>query len=45
MAREHERWIDQLLAEVADQDVDALTDLLAELKHKAEAKTEVGRAL
>jgi DNA-binding MarR family transcriptional regulator len=45
MAREHERWIDQLLADVADEDVDALTDLLAELKHKAEAKTETGRAV
>jgi DNA-binding MarR family transcriptional regulator len=37
MAREHERWIDQLLADVADEDVDALTGLLAELKHRAEA--------
>jgi DNA-binding MarR family transcriptional regulator len=44
MAREHERWIDRLLADVADEDVDALTDLLAELKHKAEAKAEAGRA-
>jgi DNA-binding MarR family transcriptional regulator len=43
MAREHERWIDQLLAEVADEDVEALTDLLAELKHKAEARAEAGR--
>ena len=37
MAREHERWIDELLADVADEDVGALTDLLAELKHRAEA--------
>ena len=44
MAREHERWIDQLLAEVADEDADALTDLLAEVKHRAEARAEAGRA-
>ena len=37
MAREHERWIDHLLEDVAGEDVDALTDLLAELKHKVEA--------
>lgn len=43
MAREHERWIDQLLADVADEDANALSDLLAELKHKAEAKAEAGR--
>ena len=44
MAREHERWIDELLADVADEDVGALTDLLAGLKHKAEARAEAGRA-
>jgi DNA-binding MarR family transcriptional regulator len=44
MAREHERWIDQLLAGVADEDAEALTDLLAELKHKAETKAQAGRA-
>jgi DNA-binding MarR family transcriptional regulator len=44
MAREHERWIDGLLAEVADEDVDALTDLLAELKHAAAARAQAGRA-
>jgi DNA-binding MarR family transcriptional regulator len=38
MAAEHERWIDELLADVTDADVDALTDLLAELKHKAEGR-------
>jgi DNA-binding MarR family transcriptional regulator len=43
MARKHGRWIDELLADVADHDIDALTELLAELKHKAEARTEVGR--
>jgi DNA-binding MarR family transcriptional regulator len=43
MAREHERWIDQLLADVADADVDALTELLAELKHTAEAEAKAGR--
>jgi DNA-binding MarR family transcriptional regulator len=43
MAREHERWIDQLLAAVADEDVDGLTDLLAGLKHEAEAKPNAGR--
>ncbi|HSA79453.1 MAG TPA: MarR family transcriptional regulator [Geminicoccaceae bacterium] len=37
MAREHERWIDQLLADVSDGEVDLLTDLLAKLKHRAEA--------
>jgi DNA-binding MarR family transcriptional regulator len=40
MAGEHERWIDHLLADVAGEDVDALTDLLAKLKHKV----ETGRA-
>jgi DNA-binding MarR family transcriptional regulator len=44
MAQEHERWIDELLADVADADVDALTDLLAGLKHRAETKAEAGRA-
>jgi DNA-binding MarR family transcriptional regulator len=44
MAREHERWIDQLLADVPNQDIDALTELLAELKHEAEARAEAGRA-
>jgi DNA-binding MarR family transcriptional regulator len=43
MAREHERWIDQLLANLADEDMDALTQLLAELKHRAEASAEAGR--
>jgi DNA-binding MarR family transcriptional regulator len=40
MAAEHERWIDKLLADVADADIDALTDLLAELKHKAEGRVQ-----
>ena len=31
-------------ATIADEDVDALTDLLAELKHRAEARLEAGRA-
>jgi DNA-binding MarR family transcriptional regulator len=43
MAREHERWIDQLIAEVVDEDIDALTDLLADVKHRAEAGAEAGR--
>jgi DNA-binding MarR family transcriptional regulator len=38
MAREHESWIGQLLADVPDEAVDALTDLLAEVKHKAEGR-------
>jgi DNA-binding MarR family transcriptional regulator len=38
MAREHESWIGQLFADVPDEAVDALTDLLAELKHKAEGR-------
>jgi enoyl-CoA hydratase/carnithine racemase/DNA-binding MarR family transcriptional regulator len=42
MARAHERWINELLADVGDEDVDALTDLLAELKHKTEARAESG---
>jgi DNA-binding MarR family transcriptional regulator len=42
MAREHERWIDRLLADLADEEVDGLTDLLAELKHRAEARMEAG---
>ena len=37
MAREHECWIDQLLAEVTNEESDALIDLLAGLKHRAEA--------
>jgi DNA-binding MarR family transcriptional regulator len=36
MARAHERWIDQLLAEVPDDEVETLTDRLAELKHRSE---------
>ena len=43
MAGDHERWIDELLADVASEDVDALTELLGEIKHKAEAKAEAGR--
>jgi DNA-binding MarR family transcriptional regulator len=43
MARAHERWINELLAEVSDHDVDMLTDLLADLKHRAEAKAQAGR--
>ena len=39
MAREHERWIHDLLGDFADADVDALAGLLAELKHKAEAES------
>jgi DNA-binding MarR family transcriptional regulator len=38
MARAHERWIDELLADVADGDVERLTDLLAGLKHAAAAR-------
>jgi DNA-binding MarR family transcriptional regulator len=38
MAQAHERWIHELLGDLADEDVDALTDLLAELKHTAEAE-------
>ena len=44
MALKHERWVNELLADVADEEVDALTELLAELKHKAEAEAEAGRA-
>jgi DNA-binding MarR family transcriptional regulator len=36
MARAHERWIDQLLAKVPDDDIETLTDRLAELKHVSE---------
>jgi DNA-binding MarR family transcriptional regulator len=43
MAREHERWIDQLLEDLADDKVDALTELLAELKHEAGLRAEAGR--
>jgi DNA-binding MarR family transcriptional regulator len=38
MAEAHERWIHELLGDVADADVDALEDLLAGLKHKVEAE-------
>jgi DNA-binding MarR family transcriptional regulator len=44
MARAHERWINELLADVADDDAAALTELLAELKHTSEARAEAGRA-
>jgi DNA-binding MarR family transcriptional regulator len=40
MARAHERWIDQLLAEVPEDEVEILTDRLAELKHRSEAAAE-----
>jgi DNA-binding MarR family transcriptional regulator len=43
MARAHERWIHELLATIADEDVDRLTDLLAGLKHAAEARAAAGR--
>ena len=36
MAREHEQWIDRLLADMPDDAVDRLADLLADLKHGAE---------
>jgi DNA-binding MarR family transcriptional regulator len=39
MAEAHERWIYELLGDVADADVDALADLLAGLKHKVERRT------
>jgi DNA-binding MarR family transcriptional regulator len=38
MARAHERWIDELLGGLRDQDVSVLTRLLAQLKHVAEAR-------
>jgi DNA-binding MarR family transcriptional regulator len=37
MARAHERWINELLGGVSGNNADTLTDLLAELKHTAEA--------
>jgi DNA-binding MarR family transcriptional regulator len=43
MALAHEHWISELLAEVPDDDVDALTDLLAGLKHRSETSAEAGR--
>ncbi len=36
MAREHEQWIDRLLADMPDGAVDRLAALLADLKHGAE---------
>jgi DNA-binding MarR family transcriptional regulator len=38
MAREHEQWIDRLLAGIPDDDIDRLAGLLADLKHGAEAE-------
>jgi DNA-binding MarR family transcriptional regulator len=38
MADAHERWIHELLGDVGDDDVDALADLLALLRHKVEAE-------
>jgi DNA-binding MarR family transcriptional regulator len=43
MAREHEQWIDRLLAEMPDDEVDRLADLLADLKHGAETRMEHAR--
>ena len=43
MAFAHERWINELLADVPDDDVDALTELLAELKHRSQTSAEAGR--
>lgn len=42
MAAAHERWIDALLAELADDDIEALTARLADLKHLVEARTGEG---
>jgi DNA-binding MarR family transcriptional regulator len=36
MAREHEQWIDRLLADVPEDEIDRLAELLANLKHGAE---------
>ena len=36
MAREHEQWIDRLLADVPGDEIDRLAELLADLKHGAE---------
>jgi len=38
MAREHEQWIDRLLAKIPDDEIDRLAGLLADLKHGAEAE-------
>ena len=43
MAREHEQWIDRLLAEIPDDEVDRLASLLADLKHGTEAEAERAR--
>jgi DNA-binding MarR family transcriptional regulator len=43
MARAHERWIHDLLADLPDGEIDALTDLLAKLKHETAARAERGR--
>jgi DNA-binding MarR family transcriptional regulator len=43
MAREHEQWIDRLLAEIPDDEVDRLASLLADLKHGAETNVERAR--
>jgi DNA-binding MarR family transcriptional regulator len=40
MAAAHERWIDELLAEVPDAEVERLAALLADLKHAAEARLQ-----
>jgi len=43
MAREHEQWIDRLLAEMPDDEADRLADLLADLKHGVETRAERAR--
>jgi DNA-binding MarR family transcriptional regulator len=43
MAREHEQWIDRLLAKIPDEEIERLADLLADLKHGAEAEMERAR--
>jgi DNA-binding MarR family transcriptional regulator len=44
MARAHEQWINELLADLADDEIDLLTGLLAALKHAVEARAQAGRA-
>jgi DNA-binding MarR family transcriptional regulator len=40
MAQEHERWIDQLLADLPDGEVEVLAGLLGDVKHVAEARAD-----
>jgi len=42
-ARHHERWLDQMTAQLTDAEITALLDRLGELRHSVEAESTSGR--